>query len=263
MQEKFLEGIYYRKSYFSKKKKTLFLIHGLSSSSSAWLPYERELSKKYNLIIPDLRGHGKSFRPKRYKDYAITKISEDLYKILKNEKINKFVIVGHSFANLVLLDFLEKHQNIVEKVIFINPDYVPDKRMGTRVIRRLLFFMPFFDYFPNKKIGGHIDYKNYIETGDWNLRRLFVDIKNTGFKSYLNFSRQAGYFSAENFLKKIKMPTLIIGGKIDSIFPIKCAEDMSKIIKNSKLVIIEKADHLIVLNWEKRLIKEINDFLDK
>ena len=41
----------------------LVLLHGFSGSGSLWSPQIPELAKHYQLVIPDLRGHGRSTNP--------------------------------------------------------------------------------------------------------------------------------------------------------------------------------------------------------
>jgi len=263
MQEKYLQGIYYRKSSFSNKKKTLILIHGLSSSSSAWFPYEKELIKRYNILSLDLRGHGKSIRPKKYRDYKIHYSAKDIYDIIKKEKISRFTFVSHSFANFVTLEFLREYPDLADSVIFVSPDYAPGKRFLNWLVGKLLILTQIADYFPNKKYGGHTNYEHYVGTSDYSIRRNFQEITNTGLKSYFYFLRRSCNFNAEDFLPKINIPVLIIHGDKDTIIPISCSIKMAEEIKNSRLSIVKGADHLIVLNWEKRLIKEINSFMKR
>ena len=42
---------------------TLVLLHGFSRSGAIWKPFITEFSKHYRLIVPDLRGHGRSTNP--------------------------------------------------------------------------------------------------------------------------------------------------------------------------------------------------------
>ena len=108
------EEIYFRKNN-SINGETIIFIHGLSGSSSAWMLYEKKLNKMYNIISLDLRGHGKSFRPKKLKDYSIRLFSNDIYNLAKKEKLSKFILVSHSFGNLITLDFAKKHQKMLWK----------------------------------------------------------------------------------------------------------------------------------------------------
>lgn len=266
MKEYFLnkeDRIYYRKNIF-KNKETIVFIHGLSGSSSAWKSYENELKNKFNIITFDLRGHGKSFRPAKLNEYSINKFSNDLYKILIKEKIKKVIIISHSFGNIITFDFLMKHQNMIKALILIGADASPSERRITKILVPLLFVSRLLNYLPRfKKTGKHINYEKYIGTGDWNIRRLISDAKNSGLRSYLFSTYHAYKFNAIDFLKNINKPTLIIHGRKDTIFPLSSAIKINKEIKNSKLVILEKANHITVLNNQSELIKEIRKFINK
>lgn len=43
-------------------KPPLLLLHGFSDDGMCWLPVARDLEAKYDLILPDARGHGRSAR---------------------------------------------------------------------------------------------------------------------------------------------------------------------------------------------------------
>ena len=255
------ERIYYRCNRFNPNRETLVLVHGLTGSSSAWIPYEKTLGQKFNMLVFDLRGHGKSFRPHRFSDYSIEKFSADLYGLLKHKKISKFILLGHSFGNFVVLDFLRKHQNMVSAVIFVGAHYAPSKMRLSSVIPLLTFARPFLALINEKNKRGHVDYSRHKNTGDWNLRRMYADIKNTGLKSVAYSTQHLNLFNAEDFLSKIRIPALIIHGNKDTIFPISAAKNMSLKIKNSKLVIFDGVDHIIPLNYPGRLSKTIKDYI--
>jgi pimeloyl-ACP methyl ester carboxylesterase len=253
------EKIYYRKNDFKKNRKTIIFVHGLYGSSSAWLPYEKIFEKKYNVLSIDLRGHGKSFRPKKTKDYAIEKFSEDLYKIIKKEKITRSILVGHSFGNLISLNFVKEHEDMVKALILISPDAAPAKR---KIIISFLYLFYIINFFPLiKKTGTHVDYKKYHDTGDWNIKRMIADIKNTGLRSFLFSTIKAYNFDIEEYLPKIKIPVLIIHGGKDTVFPIKASIRINRAIKHSKLKIFTDSDHIIVLNNVSELSNEINNFI--
>jgi pimeloyl-ACP methyl ester carboxylesterase len=266
MKDFYLGGekfIYYKKNNFLKNKKTLVFVHGLSGTSSAWVDYEKKFEKNFNVLSFDLRGHGKSFRPKKLKDYTIEKFSEDLYKIVKKEKINNLALIGHSFGNLIVLDFFKKHKKFVNSLILISIDASPAKRKFNSIIVPFLEISRLMNYLPVlKKTGGHIDYTKYLNTGDWNVRRMIADVSNTGLRSFLFSTYHAYKFDMEEYLKKIKVPTLIIHGYKDTIFPIASGKRAHNLMRNSKFVVFKDSNHIIVLNDFVKLSKEINRFVD-
>ncbi len=266
MEEKYLgtkNKIFYRKNKFSNKRKTLIFVHGVSGSSSAWINFEKRFSKIFNILTFDLRGHGKSFRPEKFSEYYLENFSEDLYGLIKHENVTNPILIGHSFGNLVILNFLEKHLKLVKSVIFVSTEYAPSKRLANKIVAASFLLNPLAALLNSKKKLGHVDYSNYKNTGDWNLKRMYADAKNTGFKSYL-YSLQHSYNSnAEKLLPKIKIPVLIIHGDKDTIFDVSYAKEMASKIKNSKIVIFRGANHIIPLNYFKKLSKEIEKFVKK
>ncbi|HLD97793.1 MAG TPA: alpha/beta hydrolase [Candidatus Nanoarchaeia archaeon] len=259
MDSKYFQGVFYRKNKFKKGRKTLFFIHGMTSGSYAWKDYFKTFSKDYNLIALDLRGHGKSNRYLKYEDYAIEKFSEDIFRIFKKEKLKDTILISHSYGNFVSFSFLWDHQNLVKKVVFISVSYKLPRKRVTKLLSYALRINPAYKI-TNKKQPSEVDYSHYLNTGDFNLRRIYADISNTGFASFAFALRNLLDIDFYPFLYKIKIPTLIIHGKKDKIFSYKDAVKISKTIEGSKLVIVNKADHTLVLNNVSDLYKEIKEF---
>jgi len=208
-----------------------------------------------------LRGHGKSVRYPSYDDYSLENFTEDLKILLDDLKIKKFIIIAHSFGCLLALDFLGKYHNKVKAAVFLSPDWRIGKTMRGHFIRIMLGGAQFLKYLPFKsKTGKHIDYSIFPK-GDWSLRRILADARNTTFRSYLFCLKQASKFAEEDILPQIKIPVLIIHGGKDTIFPAGDSIRMASKIKNARLKIIPEANHLLVLNSADQVKKEIKEFL--
>jgi len=254
--------LFYKKNDFNFRRKTLVFIHGLSGSSSAWIPYEDFFSKKYNVLSFDLRGHGKSFRMKNYGDLSFDKMSEDLYALLKHEKVKKFILVSHSLGTLVAFDFINRYKKMIEKTIFLSPDYNSSERGSTKVLKYLFLPTKIMNYFPMiKHFGKQVDYSFHKNSGDWNVKRMIADISNTGLRNFFFCTLYSCYPNYTEVLRDLKMPVLIVHGRKDSIIPVKKSEEMNKLVKNSKLVILEDADHIVVLNNFNEVSREIEKFI--
>jgi pimeloyl-ACP methyl ester carboxylesterase len=263
----YLDGevkIYYEKNNFKKNRKTLLFIHGLSSNSSAWFKFEKKFEKKYNILSIDLRGHGKSQKPVKYEDYQIDKFAEDIYRVLMHEGIKDVVLICHSFGVFIGLEFLKKHQDLVNSVVLLSPAYTPPMNWISRFLKFMLKPIKIFEKLPQtKKYGTHFDYAPYEGTGDWNLRRLSKDVKNTTLRVYLYSTKQSYSFNAKSLLPKIKVPVLMIQGKNDQIFFHKNYVHMKKAIKKSKLHLIDDATHVLVLNNFPEVSSLIESFIQQ
>ena len=59
----------------------LLLLHGLGSSSRDWEKQVEWFAKKYQVITPDLRGHGQSDKPPG--PYSIRMFAEDMASLIR------------------------------------------------------------------------------------------------------------------------------------------------------------------------------------
>lgn len=254
-------SIYFRLNNFNSNKQTLCFVHGLSGSSSAWSRYEDYFKNNYNILTFDLRGHGKSKKYLENNDYEIAKFAEDLHSLLVELDIKKIILIGHSFGSLIALDFSLKYPEYISSLILLSSNYCVEYKWLRKILLPIIPFARFIDTYFAEKEGRHINYEDYIGTGDWNVRRMFADILNTNLAIYLKCTINSCDFNCGLGLKKIFAPTLIIHGSKDSIFPIKNATEMHDRIKNSKFIVLNNSDHIIVLNNFPEIVSEINLFL--
>ena len=72
-------------------------VHVAGGSSTIWFKQIKYFSKKYNLLLLDLRGHGKSksipINPFK-KKYTFDAITNDILEVINAEKIKKSHFVG-------------------------------------------------------------------------------------------------------------------------------------------------------------------------
>lgn len=265
MQEYIFENrIYYRTNEFKLGRPTLIFIHGLSGSSSAWIPYEGIFKDKYNLLAFDIRGHGKSKKYPNYSDYEIKKFVEDMNILISYLKIPKFALISHSFGTLIAAEYIKSHGEKVLLNIFLSPIFGLEKDFKAKIARPILQLSNIFKLLPFKpKSGKQIDYSKMPHTTDWSPKRCYADVSNTTLRVYLYCLRQSMLPKQEYYLDKIKIPTLIVHGLKDTMVPAKNSITLSKIIQNSELVLIPNTDHIVVLNNTEEISQTIESFIKR
>ena len=102
----------------------------------------------------------------------------------------------------------------------------------------------------------------FIGTGDWNLRRIYSDIKHTTFKSWIFTFEAIAKFNGTKTLKSINKPVLIIQGLEDSFVLPETAEKMHKMVKSSKVESIPNTNHIILLNNHRILERRILSYIE-
>lgn len=265
MKEQYLNNeIYYRTNEFRPERLTLVFIHGVSGSSSAWLPYEKIFEQRYNILNYDIRGHGMSKKYPNYLDYKVENFAEDLNELILFLNIKKFVLVSNSFGSLIHLEYLKSHGENVLANIFTSPEVYAYEGFMAKIFRAILKLTIFLKLLPfNPKPRGHVDYSKYPNSTDWSVGRNFADMRNTGLRAHFYTLKQSFRPDQEYSLEKTNVPTLIIHGEKDTMVPIKNALAMSKKINGAQFIGIPNVDHNTVHNAVKEMSEAMESFLKK
>lgn len=255
-------GVYWRHNDFRPGREALVFVHGLSGSSSAWIPYEQNFGKKFNLLFFDLRGHGKSVKKTAPDYYFLENISADIVALAAKFKLKKFILIGHSLGAILAMDCAQKHKDKISRLILLAPNYQTNKTWRAKIVNHFLGIAKIIEPMPfEERIGFHLDYRRFFGAGDWSARRIYADVKNTSLRVYCRCLREAKKIDGEKMVEKISMPTLIIHGKKDTIFPCVDSMRLAKKIPNARLEILPDANHILVINSPKEVSNLMNDFL--
>lgn len=96
------------------------MLHGLSGNLAVWhLKMVPMLSDEYRLTTYDLRGHGNSSMPPT--GYSTRDMAGDLLALLDELKIQRPVLLGHSYGADIILHFALLHPDRVSKLVLIEP----------------------------------------------------------------------------------------------------------------------------------------------
>ena len=98
----------------------LVLIHGMASNLTRWWEFiERtELSRSWDLLRPDLRGHGESLSRGRV---GMEVWCDDLAAILRAEGYDRAVIGGHCLGANLAIFFAARHPDRTAGLILVEP----------------------------------------------------------------------------------------------------------------------------------------------
>lgn len=102
------------------KGKPIMLIHGFGMRSSHWLPFALPLSLRYQVIMPDLRGFGKSHCTPFNTDCVISNFVEDIYDISEHLDLDQFKLAGISMGAMTGLKFTHAHPEKVAHYMHID-----------------------------------------------------------------------------------------------------------------------------------------------
>jgi pimeloyl-ACP methyl ester carboxylesterase len=87
------------------QKPPVFLLHGFGMQSAHWLPFVYPLARKQRLIIPDLRGFGRSHHTDHNQDCIISNYADDLADIVTHYGFETIKLAGISMGAFVALQY--------------------------------------------------------------------------------------------------------------------------------------------------------------
>lgn len=223
----------------------LLLLHGFSGSSQDWIPSLAQWGTKFQLIVPDLRGHGRSgilSKPFRHEDAAT-----DLFALLEHLGIRTFKGVGISAGGNVLLHMATKQPERVTAMVLVSATpYFPEQA------RTIMNQYP--DNLPEEQ---RQILRRRHPGGDAQIKAILASTKSFA-ASYddLNFTPP--------LLSTIQARTFIIQGDRDPLYPIDLSVEMYKAIPNSHLWIVPNSGHgpVIGARWPE-FIRTASAFLQE
>ena len=246
---------------------TLVLIHGFTSSTYSWKDVFEPLSKGFHVIAVDLKGFGFSGKPDG--DYTRRTQAILVAHLLDYLKIDRAWLCGNSMGGEVALNIALQNPQRVDGLILIDsagvnvsgadsvaPWYVSIPLIG----RALVAFSMTSDKLVRKGLVKSFYDRNKIS--DERVASYYRPLKTRGGQlAALRARTQAGQFPIEQDLGKINTPTLIIWGAEDALIPLEAGRKMNSLIKDSKLVIIEKCGHVPEEEMPERVLDEITRFI--
>lgn len=113
----------------------LVLLHGNGESGEYFRSQIDHFSKKYRVIVPDTRGHGKS--PRGESPFTIKQFADDLYEFLQSLNIERAILLGFSDGGNIALEFALSHPEAVEKLILNGANLYPQGLVAPlRIVNR-------------------------------------------------------------------------------------------------------------------------------
>ena len=87
--------LYYKMFHHAASKEWVVFIHGAGGSSAVWFKQLKDFQKHFNLLLIDLRGHGKSTDlPKAIynQEYTFEAVTKDIIEVLDHVKLPQLTL---------------------------------------------------------------------------------------------------------------------------------------------------------------------------
>lgn len=227
-----------------KEKQPIILIHGFPFDYTMWTSQIRSLQNDYRVIAYDVRGLGKSYVGDG--QYTMEFFVDDLFWLMHELELENPVLCGLSMGGYIALRAVERDQSRFKGLILMDTKSDADDDAGkvNRSAGINKINTEGLDKFIEDLIPGL-----FAEESLKNMKATVENIKNVG-KNHSPLGVKGSLLamisrtSTNKFLKKITIPTLVMGGSFDKLTPPKDMRVMADKIKDSEFAIVPRAGHL-------------------
>src|SRR5438105_7044998 len=100
------------------KGPVVVLIHGYAENSDSWAPLAADLMKDHTVVVPDLRGIGKSSKPEGGYDKQTQ--AKDIRAVVTALGYDKTFVVAHDIGNMVAYAYAAMYPDKVERLVVMD-----------------------------------------------------------------------------------------------------------------------------------------------
>ncbi|XP_005094356.1 uncharacterized protein LOC101852461 [Aplysia californica] len=239
------------------KDLALFFIHGVGGSSDIWCAQTKYFSDLgFEVILPDLIGHGFSGTPKQAKAYHFKEIAADLESLFDKYCKRKNVVIGHSYGASFASHLGRYRPRRVSKLILISggPPTPLAPQPGVFSLPTCLLTC----ISPCLRRGFY--------KGAFHNKRTPVLPKEEAFNipTYVLQNTMNGQDWPEGdeiFHNWLTCPCLLVYGSEDKLVSLKEEQEMAETIFDSHLEVIQDASHMVMMEAPDDVNQLIHAFI--
>jgi pimeloyl-ACP methyl ester carboxylesterase len=256
-------------------KPVMVFIHGWAGSARYWQSTAAALSDRYDCLLYDMRGFGRSMISPDQQDaaaargYELDTYADDLAALLDALGLQKVLINAHSMGASVAVYFLNQYGERVEKAILTcNGIFEYDKaafeafyKFGGYVVAfrpKWLGQLPLAPrFFMARFLSRPIPAAEKVAFLEDFLNADYATALGTIFTSV---SKKATEVMPAEFAK-IAVPTLLVSGEFDKITPAELGRTAAELNPKIEYALVKNTGHFPMLEDPETYLNYVNQFL--
>jgi len=235
----------------------LLLVHGLMVTGEMFEPVIEHFATRHRVIVPDLRGHGRSrgLAP----PYTAAQLASDLSRLLDHLGIDSTAMLGYSYGGAIVQQLAFDHPKRCNRLVLACTYAFKMATFRERLEGHLLPLLL-------KVIGMRRFAKFVVSRRSRQLGKELADwvvglIADQDSKLIVSAWKAAMAFDSRRRLAEIKCPTLVVAASKDETVPLHHAKVLHEGITGSQLVIIDGANHALIWTRPNELVCVTDEFL--
>jgi pimeloyl-ACP methyl ester carboxylesterase len=238
----------------------LVLVHGFGGQTYSYRHQIDRLAKDRRVVAVDLKGYGYSER-RADTDLSRTAQVTMLRSLMRELGVERAVLVGHSMGGGVVQRFASMHPEATEALVLVASvgEHAERfrRRLPARLIRPLLPLLAGVAADRLWKASWYDPSRALPEDRDEYMRPPRLKGSMDGLMQMMN---DAVNDSPIDFAR-ITMPVLLLNGAGDRVVPIARAQELRQRMPHARLVVIDKAGHLLLEERPDECNRALEEFL--
>ncbi|XP_053154490.1 protein ABHD8 [Hemicordylus capensis] len=239
----------------------LFFIHGVGGSLDIWkeqLDFFTKLG--YEVVAPDLAGHGSSSAPQIAAAYTFYALAEDMRTMFKRYAKKRNILIGHSYGVSFCTFLAHEYPDLVHKVIMINgggptalePSLCSIFNMPTCVLRCL-----------SPCLAWSFLKAGFARQGA-KEKQLLKEGNAFNVSSFVLRAMMSGQYWPEGdevYHAELTVPVLLVHGMHDKFVPVEEDQRMAEILLIAFLKVIDEGSHMVMMECPETVNTLLHEFL--
>lgn len=213
----------------------LLFLHG-AGGAGAWLPFMATLSEQYDVIVPDHPGFGRSDRPEWLDDMEdLAFFYLDFINALRLDGVH---VVGHSLGGWLAAEIAIRNTARISTLTLVSAAGLTIKGVPKGDI---------FLWSPEERVRNLFVDQKFADARlaqPMTEEMLDTALKNELATADLAWSPRFHHPRVRKWIHRIDVPTLVVWGDSDKIFPARYGEEYHRLIAGSRLAVIPACGHL-------------------
>lgn len=231
-----------------RQGKPLILIHGAGGSHLHWPSPLRRLPGAQVYAI-DLPGHGRSSGPGRT---AIEEYAADVVGFLDGVGLAQAILVGHSMGGAIAQTVALRYPERVAGLVLVGTG--ARLRVSPLLLEGILQNFQGVLSLMDDWAWGPGTSPELVKRGRQMLARVDPQVLWGDFAA-------CDRFDVRDQVGRISVPTLIVTGSEDRMTPPRFAQWLQEHIPHARLVLVEGAGHMVMLEKPEEVAAQIRDWL--
>ena len=237
----------------------VLFLHGLGSSSMGWQLQKEPFAQNYQVILADMRGHGRSDHPSG--PYSVAQFAVDVAGLLDGLEITKPVhLVGLSMGGMIGFQMGLDYPDKIKTLTIVNsgPELISKTFRDKMMIWQRKIMVNLFSL---EKIGNAIAGRLFPEPEQAEFRELFVkDLLQNDKASYKAAVNALFGWSVRKRIGQIECPVLVVTADQDYT-PVAAKEAYVAEMPQAQLLVIENSHHATPIDQADVFNTAVLDFL--